>query len=303
MVAPLRELRPSLRRLLLATAGALAFLVICTAILLLATAEPRYKGRSLSSWVNMDIGRAPEASRAILEMGERALRAAVKKIGTKASSIFPHWTLQKLGIDVGIDNPAQVARNQQAIGYWVVCVLREKAAPIIPQLTNYLSDPELAVTASDALQAIGEEARPSILQCIASSNAVVRASAVGCLAGMGGSGAEELLRLTTNADPALRAEAYFYLPGVVHRLPKQALATMKAGVDDTNVAAACKAAIAMRFTGDFGTNLLPKLYEVRGRSNVNPSLLADVEGSITNLEKRMRFAAATKTRWGASGKF
>jgi hypothetical protein len=120
---------------------------------------------------------------------------------------------------------------------------------------------------------------------------------------MGGSGAAELLRLTTNADPALRAEAYLCLPGVMHRSPNQMLEAMKAGVDDTNATAACKAVTAIRFTGDFGTNLLPKLYEVRGRSNLNATLLADLNGSITNLEKRMHFAAATKARSGANGKF
>ena len=138
----------------------LAVLVPClVAVLASRTAEPRYGGRTLSSWLqqhwqtgSMDTQRVAEVETAIRAIGaEKALPTLLTRLKTKESPIRA-WAIDKAEkhhIRFLHLNSATECQLQGIVGFEV---LGTNCAPAVGELAKLLADPELAFVATRCLR-------------------------------------------------------------------------------------------------------------------------------------------------------
>jgi HEAT repeat protein len=168
----------------------LAALVLClVAVLASRTAEPRYRGRTLSSWLqqrwqtgSMDTQRVAEVETAIHAIGaEKALPTLLTRLKTKESPIRA-WAIDKAEkhhIRFLHLNSATECQLQGIVGFEV---LGTNCAPAVGELAKLLADPELAFVATRCLAEIGKPAEAALCQCLTNKYPQVRDWSVGALA-------------------------------------------------------------------------------------------------------------------------
>jgi HEAT repeat protein len=168
----------------------LAALVLClVAVVASRTAEPRYKGRTLSSWLqqhwqtgSMDTQRVAEIETAIRAIGaEKALPTLLTRLKTKETPIRA-WTIEKAEkyhIRFLHLNSATECQLQGIVGFEV---LGTNCAPAVGELAKLLADPELAFLATRCLGNIGKPAEGPLIQCLTNKDRQVREWSVGALA-------------------------------------------------------------------------------------------------------------------------
>ena len=169
---------------------ALAALVLCSVVLVASrTAEPRYQGRTLSSWLQQrwqtpldETQRLTQAQEAIRAIGARkALPTLLKRVKTKDSPIRA-WVIEraeKYRIRFLHLNSAPECQLQGIAGFEV---LGTNCAPAVGELTKLLADPELAFVATRCLGSIGKAAEGSLVQCLTNKDWEVRDWGAGALA-------------------------------------------------------------------------------------------------------------------------
>ena len=168
----------------------LAALVLClVAVLASRTAEPRFRGRALSSWLqqhwqtgSMDTQRVAEVETAIRAIGaEKVLPTLLTRLRTKESPIRA-WAIEKAEkhhIRFLHLNSATECQLQGIAGFEV---LGTNCAAAVPELVKLLDDPELAFVATRCLAEIGKPAEAALCQCLTNKYPQVRDWSVGALA-------------------------------------------------------------------------------------------------------------------------
>jgi HEAT repeat protein len=171
---------PAPRKKLLAL---LVLLACAAALIILYTREPRYNGRSLTSWLQQyaaapafDTKQAAEAQNAIRSIGaERSLPILLKLVRAKDSPIddlvlkmkakfglkFLHWRFAALFQSYGLAGFDALGTN---------------AAPAVDPLARLLNDKDWqrAMLGFQCLQKIGKPAEGAFCQCLTNQNQSVR---------------------------------------------------------------------------------------------------------------------------------
>src|ERR1035437_37416 len=169
---------------------ALVALVLClVAVLASRTAEPRYRGRTLSSWLqqhwqtgSMETQRVAEVETAIRAIGaEKALPTLLSLVKTKETPLRA-WAIEKAEkhhIRFLHLNSATECQLQAIAGFEV---LGTNCSGAVGALTKLLGDQELAFVATRCLAEIGKPAEAALCQCLTNKDWQARNWSVGALA-------------------------------------------------------------------------------------------------------------------------
>src|SRR5208337_3351517 len=172
-----------------------AALVLATLVLGLVgvvasrTAEPRYRGRTLGSWLQqcsdtplMETQRLAEAQEALRAIGaRRALPTLVSLVKTKDSPIRA-WIIEETERYHIQSLHLHSALECQVHGIAGFEVLGTNCAAAVGELTKLLDDHELAFVATRCLAEIGKPAEAALCQCLTNKDWQVRNWSVGALA-------------------------------------------------------------------------------------------------------------------------
>jgi len=166
-----------------------ALLPCLVAVVASRTAEPRYQGRTLSSWLHqcwqtplMETQRLAQVQAAVRAIGARkALPTLVSLVKIKDSPIRT-WTIEKAKkhhLRLLQLNSAADCQLQGIAGFEV---LGTNYAAAVPELVKLLDDDELAFVATRCLAEIGRPAEAALCQCFTNKDWQVREWSVGALA-------------------------------------------------------------------------------------------------------------------------
>jgi len=159
-------------------------------IILLRTGEPRYQGRTLTSWLKQyssasldetnQLAEAQEAIRAIgpkksLPILIRLLKAKDGPIDRWVLNSSERFKLESLHWQTELDCELEGVAGFEVLG--------SNAAPAVEALTRMLDDKDRAFTAVRCLDDIGRPAESALRQCLTNSNSQVREWGVSALAG------------------------------------------------------------------------------------------------------------------------
>jgi hypothetical protein len=168
------------RALLIATPCVALALVL--AVLLAHDDEPRYKGRSLSKWLQVysdnsmtpDSPELTEAVQAIRAIGTNAFPSLLKWIRQDPPSWhraahrkLPLPLTYSPGVKLLIDGPGYERANGVMIAF---AVLGTNAAPAIPDLVALMKDTNHVDRAMGALSGVGAPALPHMLAALTDTN-------------------------------------------------------------------------------------------------------------------------------------
>ncbi len=242
-------------------AGLLAALLL--AILMVSQREPRYQGRSLTSWLQQrsdaslnetqKIVDAEEAIRAmpvekvlprllrLLEARDSTITAWVREQGDRHDWPLLQW---------------RSAVEKQLMGIAGFEVLRTNAAPATGKLTELLDDQEHAFDAVRCLDCVGKTAEPALCKGLTNQDVRVRALSIDALASVMDSDVKYIDRIKVGlADPSdfVRSAAVGAV-GVQTQAPELAVPLLIAALNDPSDKVNVDAA---ELLAGFGTNALP----------------------------------------------
>src|ERR1017187_5613170 len=152
-------------------------------------AEPRYRGRTLGSWLQqcsdtplMETQRLAEAQEAVRAIGaQKALPKLLKLVETNDDPVSA-WMIAKseeLRLRFFHWHSALEFQLQGIAGFEV---LGTNAAPAVGELTQLLDDKELAFVAARCLENIGKPAESALCQCLTNQDWHVRHLSMSALA-------------------------------------------------------------------------------------------------------------------------
>ncbi len=168
----------------------LGLVLLCVLLIVFNnTSEPRYHGRSLSSWLQQcseasseETLKLAEAQAAVRAIGARkALPELIKLVKTRESRVRA-WLdekMEKFGINFFHGPPATELQLRGIAGFEV---LGTNAAPALGELMRLLGDKDLAFVAARSLEYIGKPAEASLCQCLTNKDLEVRRLSVFALA-------------------------------------------------------------------------------------------------------------------------
>jgi HEAT repeat protein len=169
----------------------LVVLACAGVLIVLHTREPRYNGRSLTSWLQQydkasvsDTKQMTEAQDAIRTIGtERSLPTLLKLITAKDGGV-DNWVFKmksKFGLKFLHWRFAALSRLYGLSGFEV---LGTNAAPAVDSLTKLVKDKDkdTAMAAFQCLERIGKPAEGALCQCLTNQDWRVRLSSIDALA-------------------------------------------------------------------------------------------------------------------------
>lgn len=243
-----------------AAIGLVIVLAAGVVIVLIRASEPRYRGRTLTSWLQqcsdtplMEIQRLAEAQEAVRAIGaQKALPKLLKLIKAKDDPIsawmiakseefrirFFHWCSP-------LDFQLQGISGFEALG--------TNASPAVGELTKLLDDSELAFAAARCLENIGKPAESALCQCLTNQDWHVRHLSVSALASVTDDVEVYLARVKDrlkDAEPSVRF-ATVQAVGEQNNAPELAIPLLIAALEDRDDGVSSQAAGAL---SGFGTN-------------------------------------------------
>jgi HEAT repeat protein len=230
---------------------------------LLRISEPRYQGRTLTSWLKQysrtsldETNQLATAREAINAIGpEKSVPIFLKLLTTKDGRI-DKWVLatsERFKLDFLHWQTELDCELEGADGFEV---LGSNAAPAVGALTRLLDDPDRAFTAARCLDDIGKPAENALRQCLTNSNPQVREWGVGALAGATDDVEVYISRIKgCLRDPeALVRSATVRAIGGQDNAPDLAVPILIGALNDPDAHVSAQAAESL---GGFGTNSLP----------------------------------------------
>lgn len=246
------------------TRQAFVFVVLIAAlvgaILMLAAREPRYHGRSLTSWLQQcsdtplaETQRLDEAQKAIRALPlDKVLPRLLRLVETKDDPAS-QWIKDK-SEELKLDFLKwRLAEDCQQLGIAGFETLATNAAPAINALAKLLDDPKHAFTAARCLAGIGKPAESALCQCLTNQEWRVRQMSVFVLASVTDDVEVYVDRLTNSlhdSDESVRFAAVQGI-GAQTELPDKVIPLLLAALADPGETIASNAAAALE---DFGTN-------------------------------------------------
>ena len=279
-----------LYRQILRLAGGVAVLLVASYALISHFAEPRYKGRSLTSWLReyeQNLWDESESARAILAIGTNAAPTLAKMVVAR-ETFSPVRFAQKLRIPIEFLDSSEPYENHR-LAMHAFRLLGPTASNALPILSSVALDPE-AYYAYEAIQAIGEPSLPLLNQMLGVTNLETKRYAVWTILNINFRDFTVHSNLLVHPDPQVRGEAYLCVPSR-HYLPQQdRLQILIRGISDPHNFASQRAVLGLRQLGLYATNALPRLYELQ--STTNARLAREITTTIQNIEKRVRIEQA-----------
>ena len=231
-------------------------------ILLSFPREPRYQGRSLSSWLQqcydtplMETQRLAEAQSAVRAIGaKKSLPVLLKLVETKEDPVST-WLIgqrEKLRIDF---LHWRSAEDWQQLGIAGFEALDTNAAPAVAELTKLLNDRKHAFVAVRCLVAVGPPAEQSVSQALTNQSVQVRYFATQQFAWVTENDEVYLAKMREclkDPDGSVRFAAVQGI-GLQTQAPDLAIPLLLEALRDKQDTVASWAA---KFLADFGTNAL-----------------------------------------------
>jgi HEAT repeat protein len=222
--------------------------------------EPRYQGRTLTSWLEqcsdtplMETQRLTEAQEAVRAIGtQKALPKLLKLVEAK-DDLVSTWIIaksEKFRIRFFHWRSTLDFQLQGIAGFEV---LGTNAAPAVGELTKLLNDKELAFVAARCLENIGKPAESALCQCLANGDWHVRHLSVSALASVTDDVEVYLARVKDrlkDTEPSVRF-ATVQAVGEQNNAPELAVPLLIAALEDADDAVSSQAASAL---SGFGTN-------------------------------------------------
>jgi len=152
-------------------------------------AEPRYRGRTLGSWLQqcsdtplMETQRLAEAQEAVRAIGaQKALPMLLSLVETKDDPVST-WMMEKTEKYRMRNLHWRSAIERQLEGIAGFEVLGTNCAAAVGELTKLLDDKELAFVAARCLENVGKSAERALCQCLTNGDWQVRLLSVSALA-------------------------------------------------------------------------------------------------------------------------
>jgi HEAT repeat protein len=169
---------------------ALAAFILGLALVVAARgAEPKYRGRTLTSWLQqysdtplMETQRLAEAQEAIRAIGaQKALPTVLRLVKTRENPVST-WITEKAEKYRVRSLHWRSAMERQLDGIAGFEVLGTNCAPAVGELTKLLDDKELAFVAARCLENVGKTAEESLCECLTNADCQVRHLSVSALA-------------------------------------------------------------------------------------------------------------------------
>lgn len=231
--------------------------------------EPRYQGRSLSSWLSdfdsvccAAVERPSEAVEAVRRIGPRAAPVLVSLLGTEDSRVRD-WIDQQLDKQSILKWRPESARRSHNRALHGFEALGEQGASAVPAVGLLLQNPLTTPQASAALCSIGAPAVPCLISNVAHSNAEVRLAVLRSLAAIPSAtpaAADAAVRLSGDPDATVRISAIRHASYMTNE--SEVVWPMVAGaLDDADGRVRVAAVQALRRFRRQGLDLLPKLLE------------------------------------------
>jgi len=230
--------------------------------LLLFPREPRYQGRSLSSWLQQcydtplnETQRLSEAQAAVRAIGaKKSVRVLLKLVETREDPVST-WLIgqrEKLRIDF---LHWRSAEDWQQLGIAGFEALDTNAAPAVAELTKLLNDKEHAFVAVRCLIAVGPPAEQSVSQALTNQSVQVRYFATQQFAWVTDNDEVYLAKMREcleDPDGSVRFAAVQGI-GLQTQAPDLAIPLLLEALRDKQDTVASWAA---KFLADFGTNAM-----------------------------------------------
>ncbi|HEX7861081.1 MAG TPA: hypothetical protein VF773_12180 [Verrucomicrobiae bacterium] len=275
-----------LYRQFLRLAFALAVLIFASYALISYIAEPRYKGRSFTSWLReyeQNLWDESESARAILAIGTNAAPTLAKMVLAQESFSLAR-VAKKLRIPIEFLASSEPYENHR-LAMNGFRLLGPTASNALPFLSSVALEPD-AYYAYEAIQAIGQPALPLLNQMLSTTNHEAKRYAVWSILNINFKDFGALSNLLIYPDPQVRGEAYLCVPSR-HYIPQaDRLEILLRGIGDPQTFASQRAVLGLRQLGLYATNALPRLYELQ--STTNARLAQEITTTIQNIEKRVR---------------
>jgi len=152
-------------------------------------AEPRYRGRTLTSWLEqssdtplMETQRLVEAQEAVRAIGAaKALPTMLRLVRTKDDPVST-WMMEKTEKYRVRNLHWHSAIDRQLAGIAGFEVLGTNCAPAVGELTKLLNDKEVAFVAARCLENVGKAAEAALCRCLTNGDWRVRHLSVPALA-------------------------------------------------------------------------------------------------------------------------
>jgi HEAT repeat protein len=169
-------------------------------------------------------------------------------------------------------------------------VLEHIAAPVIPEVTQSLTDPEITEEAAMALSFMGSAAFAPLREGFAHDDPIVRRESLRSIgklksrAPLTGKAVVPLLVSGMVDDvPSVRVVAATYL-GIIHEQPDQTVPPLIAALEDPDLEVRRAAATALGSFGDAAESAIPALRKAAGDSD--PDLAREAGRSLIKLQSR-----------------
>jgi len=239
---------------------AVVLLVGGVIVLMLRSGEPRYQGRTLTSWLQqcadstlMETQRLTEAQTAIRAIGaQKALPELLKLVKTRDSRIGT-WLVEQSEKSEGRFFHWHSATELQLQGIAGFEALGTNGAPAIGELTQLLDDKELAFVATRCLDNTGKPAEAALCGCLTNQNSQVRRWSVPALAAVTDDVEVYIARIKdrlNDADASVRFATVQAIGGQ-ENAPELAVPLLIAALNDADDSVCGQAAEAL---ANFGTN-------------------------------------------------
>jgi len=250
-----------------ATIGLVVLASACVLIVLSATGQPRYRGRTLTSWLQqcsdtplMETQRLAEAQQAVRAIGaKQALPTLLKLVRAKDNPARTWLAARSEKFRIRSFHRRSVDLQLQGIAGFEA--LGTDAASAAGELTKLLADKELAFVAARCLEQIGKSAEPALCQCLTNPDWQVRAFAVSALASVTEDVEVYLARIKNrlgDADSSVRF-ATVRAVGAQENAPELAVPLLIAALEDADDGVCGQAARALSGFGTNATSAFPTL--------------------------------------------
>ncbi len=164
-----------------AAVGLVVVLAFGIFIVLIRVSEPRYKGRTLTNWLQQysdasmeETQRLAEARSAVLAIGVRKALPTILKLAETQDDAVSTWTTVKTEEFRIRFFHWRSTVDSQLMGFAGFEILGTNAAPAVPELTRLLEDKKRAFAAVRCLINIEKPAELALCQCLTNSNSSVR---------------------------------------------------------------------------------------------------------------------------------
>jgi HEAT repeat protein len=258
-------------------------------IVLFRISEPRYQGRTLTTWLQQysdasmdETQRLAEARSAVLAIGaKRALPKILNLALTQDDPVSTWMTDKTEKFRIGFFHWRSTI-DSQLMGFAGFEILGTNAAPAVPELTRLLQDTNQAIPAARCLENIGKPAEDALCRCLTNANPAVRRLGISGLASATDDVEVYLARIKRSLKDS---DSYVRFTAVLaiceqDNAPDLAIPLLIATTEDTDDNVASRAVGGLKESGTNAASTFPVLTNL-----INSSKLASARAALSAIVK------------------